>query len=173
MGNLRFGFPDRQPFLKRLYIAFLFVQAYPQFKAICRSDVTYTSRRVYALYRLLPRFKLHIFTYRLVSKPLNLAMTSPFGISIGDFIAVANLAQGIIQSLSEARGAAAQYTSLIELLRSISTSLSTITSFLASSTTSMLLRIDDAFRNGICFQVECCRRLMKHFLARRFFDFII
>ena len=98
-------------------------------------------------------------------------MTSPFGISIGDFIAVANLAQGIIQSLSEARGAAAQYTSLIELLRSISTSLSTITSFLASSTTCVLLRMDDAFTNGICFHVECCRRLMKHFLARRNLEF--
>jgi hypothetical protein len=44
-------------------------------------------------------------------------MPVPFGFGVGDFIAIASLANGIIKSLSEARGSAVQYASLIELLR--------------------------------------------------------
>jgi hypothetical protein len=78
-------------------------------------------------------------------------MPVPFGFGVGDFIAIASLANGIIKSLSEARGSAVQYASLIELLRGLSDSISTITKFLGSSSTGAPLRIDDAFRNGICF----------------------
>jgi len=97
----------------------------------------------------------------------SVAMPIPFGFGVGDFIAIASLANGIIKSLSEARGSAAQYASLIELLRGLSDSISTITTFLGSSSTGAPLRIDDAFRNGICFHMECCRRLMSKFLVWR------
>ena len=92
-------------------------------------------------------------------------MRAPFGFGVGDFIAVAKFAQRIINSLSETSGTAAQYASLVRLLTSILNSLSTIMSCLAGSSTCAILRMDDAFRNGICFHVKRCRDLILNFLV--------
>jgi len=94
-------------------------------------------------------------------------MVVPFGISIGDFIAVGKLAHEIAVALNDARGAVAEYRSLIKLLESLATSVQQITNFVSSSAACATLRIDQALANGLLFHMQCCRRLMEQFLVCR------
>jgi hypothetical protein len=92
-------------------------------------------------------------------------MVVPFGISIGDFIAVGALAHEIAVALNDTRGAVAEYRSLIKLLESLVTCVQQITNFVSSSAACATLRIDKALANGLIFHVQCCRRLMEQFLV--------
>ncbi|KAF2811278.1 ankyrin [Mytilinidion resinicola] len=92
-------------------------------------------------------------------------MVVPFGISIGDFIAVGALAHDIAVALNDTRGAVAEYRSLIKLLESLVTSTQQITNFVSSSAACATLKIDQALANGLLFHVQCCRRLMTQFLT--------
>ncbi|KAI9739356.1 MAG: hypothetical protein M1834_007569 [Cirrosporium novae-zelandiae] len=92
-------------------------------------------------------------------------MVLPFGISIGDFIAVGKLAHDIAVTLSDTRAAVAEYASLIELLRSLATSIQIITNFISNSAIYATLRVDQAFMNGIRFHVTRCQQLMEQFLV--------
>jgi hypothetical protein len=96
-------------------------------------------------------------------------MVVPFGISIGDFIAVGKLAHDIAAALSDTRGAVAEYKSLIDLLGSLVTAVQQITNFVCSSAACATLRIDQSLVNGLLFHLKCCRRLMEQFLVCRMF----
>jgi hypothetical protein len=93
-------------------------------------------------------------------------MVVPFGISIGDFVALAQLAHEVANALNDARGAAADYKSLIELLRSLKTSVSAICGFLSGSSFSAQLDVEQAFINGLSFHAACCHRLLNQFMVR-------
>jgi len=90
-------------------------------------------------------------------------MSVPFGFSIGDFIAVGALAYQIAQALSETRGAVSDYSSLIELLRSLSGSLQTVSDFISSLSMRAAVKPDIALINGINYHVKCCQRLLCQF----------
>lgn len=90
-------------------------------------------------------------------------MVVPFGISIGDFVAVGNLAYQIAQALSETRGAVSDYSSLIEMLKSLSGSLQTVSGFISGSSTGAMVKPDIALINGINYHVQCCQRLLCQF----------
>jgi hypothetical protein len=90
-------------------------------------------------------------------------MAVPFGISIGDFIAVGSLAYQIAQALSETRGAVSDYSSLIEMLKSLSGSLQTVSDFISGPSTESMVKPDKALINGINYHVQCCQRLLCQF----------
>jgi hypothetical protein len=90
-------------------------------------------------------------------------MVVPFGISIGDFIAVGSLAYQIAQALSETRGAVSDYSSLIEMLKSLSASLQTVADFISGPSTGAMVKPDAALINGINYHVQCCQRLLRQF----------
>jgi hypothetical protein len=90
-------------------------------------------------------------------------MAVPFGISIGDFIAVGRLAYQIAQALSETRGAVSDYSSLIEMLKSLSGSLQTVSEFISGPSTESMVKPDKALINGINYHVQCCQRLLCQF----------
>jgi hypothetical protein len=92
-------------------------------------------------------------------------MVVPFGVSIGDFVAVGTLAYNIAAALNDTRGAAAEYRSLIELLESLAAATQQITNFLSSSAACATLRIDQALANGLVFHAQSCQRLMTQFLV--------
>jgi hypothetical protein len=84
---------------------------------------------------------------------------------IGDFLTVARLAQSTIQALLDSREAAGKYYSLVELLRSIAESLSTITAVVQSSLSTLDPKLDTASMNGLAFHSEHCRQLMLECLV--------
>jgi hypothetical protein len=90
-------------------------------------------------------------------------MVVPFGISIGDFIAVGSLAYQIAQALSETRGAVSDYSSLIEMLKSLGGSLQTVADFISGPSTEAMVKPDKALINGINYHVQCCQRLLCQF----------
>jgi hypothetical protein len=92
-------------------------------------------------------------------------MVLPFGISVGDFIAVGQLAHDIAVALSNTRSAAAEYTSLIELLKSLATSIQLIVNYISSSAACATLKVDQALVNGLLFHAQSCQRLMAQFLV--------
>jgi hypothetical protein len=96
-------------------------------------------------------------------------MVVPFGISIGDFIAVGTLAYQIAQALSETRGATSEYRSLIELLQSLGDSLRTVSDFIGSPSIGASVEPDIALVNGINYQVQCCQRLLSQFMINIYF----
>ena len=90
-------------------------------------------------------------------------MAVGFGFSVGDLIAVGKLAHDIAVALSDCRGASAEYSSLIELLGSLKTSLGLINNFISSLPIATSSRVDQAFMNGILFHAGCCYRLLNEF----------
>ncbi|KAI9692342.1 MAG: hypothetical protein M1822_006573 [Bathelium mastoideum] len=102
-------------------------------------------------------------------------MVVPFGISIGDFIAVGQLAFEIAAALSDCRGAAAEYKSLIELLKSLKTSISLISNFVSDPSRFTALNVDQAFMNGLAFHAGCCHRLLTQFVvdSRKYTDKLV
>jgi hypothetical protein len=96
-------------------------------------------------------------------------MSVLFGFSIGDFIAVGALAYQIAQALSETRGAVLDYSSLIELLRSLSGSLQTVSDFISSPSMRTAVKPDIALINGINYHVQCCQRLLFQFTVNLYF----
>ncbi|KAI9800743.1 MAG: hypothetical protein M1833_003159 [Piccolia ochrophora] len=90
-------------------------------------------------------------------------MVLPFGVSIGDFVAVGCLAHKVAVSLNERRGSVAQYESLIELLNSIETALQSVSAFIQSPTSLAGLKLDTAFVNGICYETYRCQKLLERF----------
>ncbi|KIX97136.1 uncharacterized protein Z520_07250 [Fonsecaea multimorphosa CBS 102226] len=90
-------------------------------------------------------------------------MVVPFGISVGDFIAVGKLALEIATALSDCRGAAADYKGLIDLLKSLEISLNSITNFLSSSSLGETSNVDQAFMNGVLFHAGRCHTLLSQF----------
>lgn len=94
-------------------------------------------------------------------------MAVPFGISVGDFLAVGNLAQKITKALNESRGSTAEYKSLCQLLSSLDRSLQVASAvFLySSSSTGSSFNTHTGSLNGIRYELDCCKRLMEDFLA--------
>lgn len=93
-------------------------------------------------------------------------MAVPFGFSIGDFIAVGDLAQRIIKALDESFGAVADYKALCSTLLSLHKSLHTASAiFLYSSSSSTRGPLDTPPLNGVRHELERCRGLMEEFLA--------
>jgi hypothetical protein len=93
-------------------------------------------------------------------------MPVPFGFSVGDFIAVAELASTISKALSEVRGSQTEYKAVVELLDSLNNSLRTVHNFLiSSSSTAGLPSPDTALLNGLRYHLDKCRDLMKSFLV--------
>lgn len=93
-------------------------------------------------------------------------MAVPFGFSIGDIIAVGDLARRVAKALDESRGATAEIKSLCQLLFSLDRSLEVASAiFLYSSrSTHSNSTIDTGPLNGMRHEVECCKRLMEEFL---------
>ncbi|KAK2754429.1 hypothetical protein FQN54_007073 [Arachnomyces sp. PD_36] len=93
-------------------------------------------------------------------------MVVPFGISVGDFIAVGKLVHDIIDALNKSKGAAADYRSFISTLKSLSNSLNTIKDFLGQVTqeASHYQVHEAALLNGIGHEIDCCKTLLKSFL---------
>lgn len=123
------------------------------------------SRRRYlwiVLHLLYYNSYLHIASILLV---IHQTMVVPLGISIGDFIAVGKLAFEIATALNDCRGAATEYKSLIELLRSLQTSVSLISNYVSSSSSCATLKVDQAFMNGLLFHAGCCHRLLNQFIV--------
>lgn len=90
-----------------------------------------------------------------------------FGFSIGDVIAVGELARKIVRALDESRGATADFKSLSNLLLSLNNALQAVSgTFLgfASNRNSSSLVLDSASFNGIHHELECCKRLIEEFL---------
>ncbi|KAF8543027.1 hypothetical protein BDD12DRAFT_875385 [Trichophaea hybrida] len=103
-------------------------------------------------------------------------MPVPFGFSLGDFIAVADLASKISKALSEVRGSQAEYKDLVELLDSLNNSLRFVHNFLiSSSSTAGFPPPDVALLNGLRYQLDKCRDLMTSFLeeSRKFTESFI
>ncbi|KAI9776663.1 MAG: hypothetical protein M1839_009469 [Geoglossum umbratile] len=90
-------------------------------------------------------------------------MVVPFGISVGDFIAVGGLALKVCQVLRN-RGATSQYASLIDFLNSLRASMDAISALITGSPTAASLNPDQAFINGIAHQLKCCQRTLEVFL---------
>lgn len=91
-----------------------------------------------------------------------LFMAVPFGVSIGDFIAVGSLTHQIITALSDSRGSKAEYKDLISLLSSLKWALQAVSGQffeLASSE-----GVDAAFGNGLKHQLGLCTKTMEDFL---------
>jgi hypothetical protein len=96
-------------------------------------------------------------------------MVIPFGISLGDFIAVGNLVYLTIQALGNSRGSSTDYQDLITSLSSLGRSVrTTAAEFLSLSfedgTTGG--RPDVAAVNGIKHELACCKGLLEDFLLR-------
>jgi hypothetical protein len=94
-------------------------------------------------------------------------MVVPFGISIGDFIAVGDLAYRVIRLLQESRGSCVDYRCLISSLSSLNRCLQTTSAvFLGHSFNHGmgLNRLDDAVVNGIIHETACVRKLLEDFL---------
>lgn len=98
-------------------------------------------------------------------------MPVPFGISVGYFLAVGNLALEIIKALNEySQGAVADYKSLCDLLFSLSRAIYAASDAIAiafiypssksgpSPYTSPL--------NGVRYELGCCKKLMEEFFRR-------
>lgn len=91
-------------------------------------------------------------------------MPGGFGFSIGDFIAVGDLALKIAKALDESRGATADYKSLFEFLLSLNRAL--------QATSAVFLRLesygnslfDTAPLNGMRHALGCFKRLIEDFL---------
>lgn len=88
-----------------------------------------------------------------------------FGFSIGDFLAVGDLARRIVEALNDSRGATAEYKSLCELLLSFNRALYAASAIFFYPSSSAVSRPDTASLNGIRHEMECCKRLMNDFLA--------
>lgn len=97
-------------------------------------------------------------------QPSGFRMT--FGVSIGDVIAVSKLAHSVMVALSDARGAEASYKTAIELLRSLSSTIETVSLFISSSHESTQMQISDALKNGLRLHISACYSLMTQFLVR-------
>ena len=91
-------------------------------------------------------------------------MLVPFGISVGDFIAVSSLALKVSQVLKN-RGAVSQYSSLVDFLNSICASMDAISALITTSHTATVLSPDRAFINGIGHQLKCCQHNLEDFLV--------
>lgn len=91
-------------------------------------------------------------------------MAIPFGFSIGDFIAVADLARSIVRALSESRGSTADYKSLCEVLFSLDRSLHVASAIFLHPSSGPGTSLDMGPLNGIHYELGRCRRLMEEFL---------
>lgn len=81
-----------------------------------------------------------------------------FGYGIGDFLTVAKLAVDIYNALDGRNGAAADYRSLCETLLSLSRAIhaASVVFFNPSNSPHDL--------DGLCRELECCKKLMNEFL---------
>lgn len=85
-----------------------------------------------------------------------------FGFSVGDFIAVAQLAMQIYQALNETKGARDHYRKTTELLRSLHVAL--ISAFAVFYYPLSGESCPDTSQlNGMRYELECCKRLMDDF----------
>lgn len=91
-------------------------------------------------------------------------MPVPFGFSVGDFLAVGDLARKIAIALDESRGATAEYKALCELLLSLNRSLHATSAIFFSSNKGGRGSSNQALLNGIAFELRCCKQLMDEFL---------
>lgn len=92
-------------------------------------------------------------------------MSVGFGFSIGDILAVGDLARKIVQALDESRGAPADYKSLCELLLSLHRSLHAVSAIFFYPALGNGSIPDPALLNGIRYELGCCKQLMDEFLV--------
>lgn len=91
-------------------------------------------------------------------------MSVPFGISIGDFLAVFDLARKISHALSESQGSPAEVKSLVELLNVLGESLETASAILQYSLSPAAGEIiDHSPQNGIQSEIDRCKQHMEKF----------
>lgn len=93
-------------------------------------------------------------------------MPVPFGFSIGDFIAVAELARDIAKALDDSRGSRAGVARLIALLYSLDRAIQVASGiFLSSSRTANRGNFANAGPlNGMSYEADRCKRLMEEFM---------
>lgn len=86
-----------------------------------------------------------------------------FGFSIGDFLAVSDLAQRIAKALEGGRGATTEYKSLCELLLSFNRALYTASAVFfhqrSNRASNTVVGPDNAPLNGLRYEIECCKNL--------------
>jgi len=94
-------------------------------------------------------------------------MAVPFGVSIGDFITLGDVAYRVILALQQTRGSCADFRNLISSLSSLNRCLQTTSAVFLSHSFNHgagMDRPDDAVVNGIVHEIVCVRKLLENFL---------
>jgi hypothetical protein len=87
-----------------------------------------------------------------------------FGFSVGDFIAVAELATNLYQALDDAKGSKQEYKDIMELLRTLSDNLTAVHSFVIQlSDVAELPPSDVKLLSGLKENLNACKKTIQDF----------
>lgn len=91
-------------------------------------------------------------------------MVFPFGVSIGDFLAVSQLIWNISTALSKNKGSKKDCEALLQTLSSLYNALSAAQAIILDASPAAVPRKEQSAVNGIVHEARMCKKLLEDFL---------